>query len=1189
MGTSASFALARKITACIIAALLSLALVPASALAEDGRSGAEGSEGAFGSEVPTSPQPPSDPSTEASGSDVILSGAAESGEVEGSDTKPLTLASGLVGAPSSFINSDVALDGEPVIGSFTVDGLTYAVIDESTIELIGVAPSVILSEGSESAGVEESNSNQASGAGLANLALPETITYEGATYTLASISPYAFYLSGVTDVMLPASVSDVDDRAFRSSDVANVTVAEDNQTYSSFDGALYSADKTRLLLIPEGRVGAVLLPREAEVADPGKFSHCSLVDAISVEDGAAFASENGLLYTSDLTTLLRVPAGAEEITIRDGCTTIAAGAMEACANLATINAPASVNSISPDVFRAIPTVSLPAASVTDDGNGGKSGTQLTVLVAFSSADDDLPEAEPENIEVRLAATGCLEVWQNVGLFLQGERAAMDCPVSLNDADLMRASAANPRVYGNGHALIARLKRTTDWSVASSSQIAKDGSMAFSGSSWYINEFGSFVVNTANNNALLVYDIVSGTAGWTVVGWSYTADTKALISQGIWLSTSPNIYPKWQANKYTISFDVNGGKNEANNKPADVTATFDSKLPAINANKPKRDGYTFKGWYDTSAATGGTMYYDASNRAVSGKAWDKAKDTKLYARWAANPYTVEYWNKAGTTKLSSDANFKYDTARNLASEPSSGISTGYSAVGWATAKGQTEKTYEFGSSQKNLATSGTKTLYLAETPNKYTVSFNINGGKDEANSKPADATATFDSALPAINANKPKKDGYTFKGWYDTSAATGGTMYYDASNKAVSGKTWDKAKNTTLYARWAANPYTVEYWNKAGTTKLSSDANFKYDTARNLASEPSSGISTGYSAVGWATAKGQTEKTYEFGSSQKNLATSGTKTLYLAETPNKYTVSFNINGGKDEANSKPADATATFDSALPAINANKPKKDGYTFKGWYDTSAATGGTMYYDASNKAVSGKTWDKAKNTTLYARWAASPYAIAFDTQGGPEVPSISATYDQDVTLPAPGARNGYRFLGWNTRADGSGTTYQAGIALAKPNLATSGTATLFAQWDATISAVVPLEVEAQVDVLGLEAPKEATGCIESRCGEPLKVAEVGLTPLDGAKELFGAGNVSDVFLEVLANNGASPNARFSLGSSATESDASKLQALTMASYGARVPISYRFTMPPEVQTSLVEHADPTPVCSVYYTVALA
>ena len=269
MGTSASFA--RKITACLVAALLSLALVPAFALAEDGHSGAEGSEGAFGSEVPTSPQPPSDPSTEAFGSSVTLSGAAEGGEVEGSNEKPLTLASGLVGAPSNFINSDVALDGEPVVGSFTVDGLTYAVIDESTIELVG-----------------------ASEADAGTLMLPESVAYADSEYTLASIAPYAFYLSGVVSVTLPASVSDVDDRAFRSSDVASVAVAEGNLTYSSFDGALYSADKTRLLLIPEGRVGAVLLPREAEVADPGKFSHCSLVDAISVEDGAAFASENGL-------------------------------------------------------------------------------------------------------------------------------------------------------------------------------------------------------------------------------------------------------------------------------------------------------------------------------------------------------------------------------------------------------------------------------------------------------------------------------------------------------------------------------------------------------------------------------------------------------------------------------------------------------------------------------------------------------------------------------------------------------------------------------------------------------------------------------------------------------------------------------------------------------------------------------
>ena len=132
------------------------------------------------------------------------------------------------------------------------------------------------------------------------------------------------------------------------------------------------------------------------------------------------------------------------------------------------------------------------------------------------------------------------------------------------------------------------------------------------------------------------------------------------------------------------------------------------------------------------------------------------------------------------------------------------------------------------------------------------------------------------------------------------------MYYDASNKAVSGKTWDKAENTTLYARWEANEYKV---------------------------------------------------------------------------------SFSINGGKDEANNKPADVTATFDSKLPAINANKPKRDGYTFKGWYDTSAATDGTMYYGADNKAVANKKWDKAKDATLYARWAPNEYVVSFDVNGGKEI----------------------------------------------------------------------------------------------------------------------------------------------------------------------------------------------------------
>ncbi len=510
------------------------------------------------------------------------------------------LASGLSGKPNSFINSDVALDGEPVIGSFTVDGLTYAVIDESTIELVGVVPSVILSEGSEAAGVEESNESNASEAGVASL--PETVTYANITYTLASIAPYAFYLSGVTDVELPASVSDVDDRAFRSSDVANVSVAEGNQGYSSFDGALYSADKTRLLLIPEGRVGAVLLPREAEVADPGKFSHCSLVDAISVEDGAAFASENGLLYTSDLATLLRVPAGATEITIREGCTTIAAGALEACAKLATINAPATITSISPDVFHAIPTVSLPAASVilsegaegpevegSNEGQADEAGTQLTAMVALSSTDDDLPEIDSAAIKVSLSEMVVATPWEALGFAAENSIASVDLPeVEMQTALSSRARSVT--TYANG--LYARN--------------SYDGLVA-----WYPND--RFHWPDADTNTFIFYP--DATMQWNPSGanWRITFanpecefvcySTQRTYPGGTtWTSRAfnttlqNNVYAIWRV---PITWDANGGYwsddcSDTQNK----TDTYYSNDPTSGwqgSIVPTRPGYRFAGW------------------------------------------------------------------------------------------------------------------------------------------------------------------------------------------------------------------------------------------------------------------------------------------------------------------------------------------------------------------------------------------------------------------------------------------------------------------------------------------------------------------------------------------------------------------------------------------------------------------
>ena len=89
-----------------------------------------------------------------------------------------------------------------------------------------------------------------------------------------------------------------------------------------------------------------------------------------------------------------------------------------------------------------------------------------------------------------------------------------------------------------------------------------------------------------------------------------------------------------------------------------------------------------------------------------------------------------------------------------------------------------------------------------TANTYTVSFNVNGG---TGGQSASVTATYGAAMPAISTTAPTKTGYTFGGWYDTSAATGGTQYYTAAG--ASARSWNKTANTTLYARWTVKSIT----------------------------------------------------------------------------------------------------------------------------------------------------------------------------------------------------------------------------------------------------------------------------------------------------------------------------------------------------------------------------------------------
>ena len=124
-----------KLIALCAAGLLACGLAPAMSLADESNAG----DGTVAGPLETGSQ---DDSVAAS---FVLADSKGSGEAATpnsalpSAADGPTLASTLAGTTTSIVSADVVLDAaEPVVGSFTVDGLTYA-LNDGGVTLISVA------------------------------------------------------------------------------------------------------------------------------------------------------------------------------------------------------------------------------------------------------------------------------------------------------------------------------------------------------------------------------------------------------------------------------------------------------------------------------------------------------------------------------------------------------------------------------------------------------------------------------------------------------------------------------------------------------------------------------------------------------------------------------------------------------------------------------------------------------------------------------------------------------------------------------------------------------------------------------------------------------------------------------------------------------------------------------------------
>lgn len=327
---------------------------------------------------------------------------------------------------------------------------------------------------------------------------------------------------------------------------------------------------------------------------------------------------------------------------------------------------------------------------------------------------------------------------------------------------------------------------------------------------------------------------------------------------------------------------------------------------------------------------------------------------------------------------------------------------------------------YGSTTANL--DGSAISLAVEVSNPfYAVTYDGNG--HGGGSVPVDPMRYMPAQTVTVldNTGALVKSGYSFSGWNTQANGTGTT--YTLEQTFIMG-----AENITLYAVWTANStYTVTYignGNTVGSVPVDATNYQPGQTFTVLGNTDNLGRS-GYAFTGWNTQANGSGTTYTpaqtFSMGTENI------TLYAMWTASP-TGSVTYDGNGHTSGAVPVDSISYQPGQTVTVlgNTGNLVKSGYSFKGW-NTQANGEGTIYSPAQTFSMS------AGNIILYAMWSANPsYSVVYSGNGhtGGAVPTDANSYQQGQTVTVLGntgnlLRSGYSFAGWNTQANGTGTTY--------------------------------------------------------------------------------------------------------------------------------------------------------------------
>ena len=532
-------------------------------------------------------------------------------------------------------------------------------------------------------------------------------------------------------------------------------------------------------------------------------------------------------------------------------------------------------------------------------------------------------------------------------------------------------------------------------------------------------------------------------GYTFSGWNTAANgsgTDYAAGTTFAISGNTTLYAKWTPITYTVRFNKN--HNDATGTMSDQTLTYDV-AQTLTANAFTRDGYDFVGWSTTS--DGAVDYTDGQN--VSNLANVQGTVVNLYARWATlyTLYTITYDLAGGTVATPNPTTYSNLSAAITLTNPTR---DGYIFTGW-TGTGLAEPTM-------------TVTIPAGSTGNR-------------------SYTATWDDA------------GAYYLAYNTTTGKFETRMIPDNITSVTSSTTTMGAADTETWYTVSRNTTVSDRIEVAGTVNLILCDGKTLTASQGLHVQPNATLNIYCQTGGTGALTASTNNWYKAAiGSDDNSETGGTITIHggVVRASSSYMAaaigggiggSVIIRGGTvtatgDDSNSYSAGIGSGYYGKVNSITitggiitaSGTSNAIGVGAGGDYGTlnlgnmkvyASASATTPVASGSRESTCRSSYVKLMPCTAHNMvngiCTYCGFTIIHVTYDGNNatsgtVPTDATDYESGQTVTVLGntgnlTRTGYTFGGWNTKADGSGTTYAEG-----ETFTITSTLTLYAKWEA-------------------------------------------------------------------------------------------------------------------------------------------